>query len=604
MSDDKSAKSPDDHSPSSSSSSSQPRQPDDLFSSVRRFADEHISAALHSVFGIPSILQTPQSSNWITNESERARFDNMNRRDGAAGSSSEESRHNGKDDEGGSGGNNNNNNGNGGSGISGFGGNSGSSGQQGPAPPSDTPSSSDRNSNDETNSFRLPSSLMPPPVLLPEIIFALGVQSADLLDRGFSGHVKEMEELIQEESNRRKASDSEARKDFGPLGVEFQRLIDMETAIKNMRSQKNENNRIPTSEMIVVRGTQTNDEEPQFSVTRRSGQHTGKPSILEELFGEDMYGSRRTRPLFTSLFDEFLPDGNYNKRPEQPPAAVRGRKLPSEATMTQQSSAPVDSFGHFFKLVMGPWIQKINENSDPAYFDVRARVIDRINNEMWNDVREDSPSLEEFNRMLHEERAKMARERIQRLAERRHELERLMNERSANDPQPAWTQEPGMRRDTTAEVAPKEPRQREPETELDLHNFLASLGPKNTTSEEKFVVSQSFSTTSTTGADGITRVKKVKERRYSDGTVEREEHCEENARAHPQAILDPFARLKRDREARDRNIQQAFERQKALKEEKLEISTGSNTQLEINREDGGKNGGWGSWLWASNDKKD
>ncbi|KAF3912893.1 hypothetical protein AA313_de0206993 [Arthrobotrys entomopaga] len=588
---------------SSPSSSSQPNNDDGILSSVRRFADERISAALHSVFGIPSILQTPSNSNWIREDLDRTRFENMNRRDD---STDEPRTNNNRDDESG---NNNSRGNNSGSGISGFGGGAGSSGNNGPTPPSDVPSSN-RDSNDENNRPRLPSSLMPPAVLIPEFLLALGVHSADLLDRFFSTHVKELERLINEESEQQKAITlSKFQENLGPFQREFQRLLDLEAMITKGTGNKTETAH-PNSEMVVIKGTQTNDEPPQFTVTRHPGKpYTGQSSILRELFGEDMYGSQRTYPLFTSFFDEFLPDGNYNKRPEeQPPTTVGGWKSPFEASISQLTSTPMDPFGQFFKVMMRPWIQKINENSEVAPFDVRARVIDRINNEIWNDVREDSPSLEEFNKMMQEERAKITQERMRRLVEKRQELDKLMKERGITEPQIDKRLPRMFPNNASGILDPVE--KREPETEFDLHDFMASVTPRNNGDNGKYVVSQSFSSISTTGADGITRVKKVRERRYSDGTVEREEHNEENPNVQTQQ-LDPFAghirileEMKRRREAQNGNIRRAIEAKKDTQDKKSETHNVQPSPPETKRDGDEKNGGWGSWMWADNSKKD
>ncbi|KAK6523892.1 hypothetical protein TWF281_001858 [Arthrobotrys megalospora] len=594
MSDDKSTKSPD---TASNPSTSQPRQQEDFIASVRRFADEHISAALHSVFGIPSILQTPPSSNWMREEAERNRFENMNRREGSGGG--DESRGNGNRD----GDNGNNNGGSSGSGISGFGGGSGSSGQNPSSPsPSDTSSNKDRD-DEIIFTITLPNVPMPPQVLLPEPLFNIGLRAIDSLDRNLSGHIEQLEKLIDEEMERQKEmSAARQRKDYGIFQSDFERLLDMEARVKEARASRQRDG--ITSETVIIKGTQINDGEPKISVTRHTGQQ--RSSILKELFGEDMYGAQRKHPLFTSLFDEFLPDGRYNEREEPPPDVVGGWKAHNQSNITPIFPLQENPFGQIFKMMMAPWIQKIYESSDPNRFDVRGRVMNRVKSDIWNDTREDKPSFEELQKLMHEERKKMAQERVRALVEKRKELEKVMKEHG----------EPDGKMDELLEgVAFSSPNltertkeQREPKTELELHDFVAGLADQEKTMPAgKKLISESTSTTATTGTDGITRVKKVRERRYSDGTMEREEHSEENT-----ASFDPFmGRFRRFDSSKRRDASDSHPVIRAIEEHKKQSEAHpTKTQAppaavpESKNDEDSKNGGWGSWMWASGKKKD
>ncbi|KAK6347076.1 hypothetical protein TWF696_007156 [Orbilia brochopaga] len=584
MSDDKSNQSQPPQSPSTPDSApSEPRRPEppqDLFSTVRRIADEHISAALHSVFGIPSILHTP-SSNWIIEE-DRNQVDGVTRREGADDS--------GRDDD---------NQGSGGSGATGSSGPSGSSGQSGTSPSSG--SSSDRNRDDNSSDVSLSRLLLPPAVLLPEMLFSLGVQSADILERHFSNHVKELDRLIQEEAARQKEiSASQLQKDFGPFQQEFKRLFELEAALNKIASgSKHQDEKdMPHSQTIVIRGTQTNDEAPKFTVTKFPGIPPSMPqshssSIWKDLFGEDMYGSQRTHPLFTSLFDEFLPDGHYNKR-EQPPSPLGGWTLPGQSGAFPLS-LPSDPFGHFFKFVTGPWIRTMHESWDPAYNDATRNVLDRINSERIDNVREGTVSKEDLNRLVQEEQLKIAQEHMKRLNERRQELEKLLH---GNEKKRI----PDDIKDESAFYHPIPTEYREPETELDLHDFFASVNGKKEAAGGKVLVAQSMSTTSTTGADGITRVKKIRERRYSDGTVERREHQEESASTQPPSLFkDHFKMLEELRkQEREIRLQDGARRVFELEEGEQEAVA---VQSE-NKEDseGKKHGGWSNWMWASGKK--
>ncbi|KAF3927216.1 hypothetical protein ABW20_dc0105678 [Dactylellina cionopaga] len=553
MSDDKPAKTQD----NPSTTTSPPRQNEDLLSTVRRFADERISAALHSVFGIPSILQPPQSSNWIVEDGERNRFEGTSRREGAADeprndSSRNDDRNNSNNNENGS-----NNNSGGGSGVSGFGGGSDSSGQQGPSSsPSGT--SSNRNINEDPNGFRLPKSLMPPAVLLPELLFSLGVHSADIVERSLVGHIREMEKLIEEESERQKAiSASKLRIDLGPFHREFQKLLESDARSLNQKgifgnNDQESTEQAPTSETIVIQGKQINDDNPKFTITRHSG-HTVHPSAT-------------------------LPES-------------------------------VDSLGHLFKLMMAPWIKSINESMDPAV-NVRGRVLDRINDEMWNDIRQDSPSQAEFNRMMHEERMKMTREWMQRLAERRQELEKTLEERRQTMQKKIEERQVEKSEvDKAVETAVAElmsieherhnpAEKKQPETEFHLHDYFASLGKDKDERTKEMLVSQSLTSVSTTDIDGITRRKRVRERRYSDGTIEREEHQEENTS--PAAHFGELEERKRQYEQRNNALRRLIE---SDKQDRARTSdSAAKPPNESGPDDDRKNGGWSSWIWASGEK--
>ncbi|RVD81777.1 uncharacterized protein DFL_009626 [Arthrobotrys flagrans] len=595
MSDDKPAKSPD--STKSPSSTSQPRQQEDFIASVRRFADEHISAALHSVFGIPSILQTPPSSNWMREEAERNRFENMNRREGGNGGDEPRASSNRDGDNG-----KNNGGGGGGSGVSGFGGSSGSSGQN-PSSPSSSDTSSNKDRDDEiVLTITLPNIPMPPEVLLPEPLFNIGLRAIDSVDRNLGGHIAQLEKLIDEEMERQKEiSTAKQRKDYGIFQNDFERLLDMEARVKEARASRRKDG--ITSETVIIKGTQINGGEPKFSVTRQTGQQ--QPSILRELFGEDMYGAQRKHPLFTSLFDEFLPDGRYNEREQPPPEVVGGWKAPGQSTVAPIFPLQENPFGQIFKLMMAPWIQKIYESSDPSRFDVRDRVMDRVKNDIWNDKREYNPSFEEFQKLMHEERTKAAKERMQKLVEKRQELDKIIKEQRDRDGKSDKLPE-GVRF-PTSDTTERTKEEREPKTELELHDFFAGLADKDKPrTDGKRLVSESMSTTARTDADGITRLKKVRERRYSDGTVEREEYTEESA-----AGLGPLmGRLNRFDPPRPRNgdnhpvIRAIEEHKKQSEAHPTETKAPPTAAPENKNDEDSKNGGWGSWLWASSKKKD
>ncbi|KAF3091929.1 hypothetical protein TWF102_008612 [Orbilia oligospora] len=684
MSDDKSTKSPDS---TNNPSASQPRQQEDFIASVRRFADEHISAALHSVFGIPSILQTPQSSNWIREETERNRFENMNRREG--GNGGDEPRTS-SDRDGGDG--KNNGGGSSGSGVSGFGGGSGGSGQN-PSSPSSSDTSSNKDRDDEIIlTITLPNIPMPPEVLLPEPLFNIGLRAIDLLDRNLSGHISQLEKLIDEEMERQKElSTAKQRTDYGIFQNDFERLLDMEARVKEARASRLRDGVAP--EAVIVKGTQINGGEPKFSVTRQTGQQ--QSSILKELFGEDMYGAQRKHPLFTSFFDEFLPDGRYNEREQPPPEVVGGWKTTTQSTIAPIFPLQENPLGQIFKMMMAPWIQKIYESSDSSRFDIKGRVMNRVKNDIWNDKREDNPSFEEFQKLMHEERNKAAKERMQQLAEKRQELDKMIKENMDQEGNPPFEEfqkliheernkaalrmqqlvekqqdldkivkekreregDPSFeefqklmqeerkkvskrmqqlveKRQDLDEIikgnteregnvgkllegvrfpnsnsTEKTEEEREPKTELELHDFFAGLtGKDKPRTDNRVLISESMSTTARTEADGITRLKKVRERRYSDGTLEREEYTEENA-AGLGSLLGTIRRFdpptRRNGNSDNHPVIRAIEEHKKQSEaHPAETKVSPAVTPESKDDDDTKNGGWGSWLWASGKKKD
>ncbi|KAF3940744.1 hypothetical protein ABW19_dt0205699 [Dactylella cylindrospora] len=563
MSDDKSQENKPQQNTSTSSNgstSSQTHQDEDLFSTVRRFADEQISAALHSVFGIPSILQTPSSSNWIIEETDRNNNNPNNRLDDMS------SRREGADDESrNSSGEDNEGNGPSGPGISGFGGDSGSSGSSGSSPSSGSSNSRDRN---EDNEFRPPALWTPS---ISQLLLSLGLHSTAILERNFGHFHKEFQRLLEQESASHKAV-AEA-------------------------SESDQEKNTPTSETIIIKGSQRDDEEPKFTVTRYTGQPPS--SIWKELFGEDMYGSQRTHPLFTSFFDEFLPDGQYNR--QHPPRPVGGWSLFGEPTVFP-SMFPTDSFESLFRMMVGPTLRRLEESSDPKHNDEMRREVDR----MFQELAEGK--LRPFRIQEEVEKAQEERERefVQRLKERREEIARLMRIREAIDTRAAETGKQVVKMEEKAMVpvdVPRSEEKREPETELDLHNYFASSGQKK--GEERVVVSQSTSTTSTTDSNGVTKTKRVRERRYSDGSVEREEHNEETK---AQQRTEPLITegwggwgeygLPRGIGARTEEMRRAFaeERRRDEASHPSAVSTASQT------EENGQKGGWGSWLWASGKK--
>ncbi|KAF3926773.1 hypothetical protein ABW21_db0208621 [Orbilia brochopaga] len=574
MSDDKSNQSQTPPNPSTPGSApSEPRRPEppqDLFSTVRRLADEHISAALHSVFGIPSILQPP-SPNWIMDDNDRNHMDGMNRREGADDSNRDD------DNKGGSG-----------SSAAGTGGPSGSSGQSGN---SSAGSSSDRNRQDdkENNTTTIHIDLTkvpaPPEVFLPEMLFALGKKSAGIFEGYLNNHVQTMGRLIEEESIRqREISAAKLQEGFGPFRDEFKKLFELEASLKKTAQDLNQQCKKATdSQTIIIKGTQANNEEPKYT----------------DLFGEDMYGSQRTQPLFTSLFDEFLPDGYFSRR-QQPPSISGGRTMPAPSGIFP-SSLYTDPFGHFFKFVTGPWLRTMHESWDPAFNDATRNVLDQL---MMGDMKQASEgkvSTQDFDRAVQEEEQRIVQEHQARLNEKREELEKLLQ---TNEKKKIFDEI----RDESDSYSSQSTDNQEPKTEHDLYQFFASIGGKKEASDEKVLVAQSTSTT-----------------RYSDGTVEREEHNEETASGQPPEEMreqseervgkhfrfkfnshhETRSKILKDIRKHEREIRSRGDQTRVFEleddEEKQETAV---HQPKAREDDDGQEpgGGWSSWLWASDEK--
>ncbi|KAK6339445.1 hypothetical protein TWF718_008859 [Orbilia javanica] len=418
-----------------------------------------------------------------------------------------------------------------------------------------------------------------------------------------SGHIAQLEKLIDEEMERQKEiSTAKHRKDYGIFQNDFERLLDMEARVKEARASRQRDG--ITSESVTIKGTQINGGEPKFSVTRHTGQQ--QSSILKELFGEDMYGAQRKHPLFTSLFDEFLPDGRYNEREQPPPEVIGGWKASTQSAITPIFSSQENPLGHIFKMMMAPWIQKIYESSNPDHLDVRERVVNKVKNDIWNDRRGEHPSFEEFQKLMREERNKAVKERMKELSDKRQELDKIIKEQSDRNGKADDLTESACSLNSSKMEGLKE--KREPQTELDLHDFFAELAEKEKPrADEKRLISESMSTIARTDTDGITRTKKVRERRYSDGTVEREEHTEEST-----STLSPFiGQFRRFDPSKGNGNGDNHPVIRAIEEHKKQTSANAtktnappNSTPESKDDDDSKNGGWGSWLWTSGKKKD
>ncbi|KAK6498635.1 hypothetical protein TWF481_011215 [Arthrobotrys musiformis] len=425
-----------------------------------------------------------------------------------------------------------------------------------------------------------------------------------------SGHIAQLEKLINEEMERQKEiSIAKQRKDYGIFQNDFERLLDMEARVKEARASRQRDG--ATAETVLIRGAHIHGGHPKFPTSRQTGQQQ-QQSILKELFGEDMYGAQRKYPLFTSFFDEFLPDGRYNEREEPSPEIVGGWKASTQSTITPIFSQE-NPFGQIFKMTMAPWIQKIYESSDPSRFDVKDRVMKRVKNDIWNDKREDNPSFEEFQKLMHEERTKAAKERMQLLVEKRQELEKMMKENREKDGKGNKQSEGATSPDSNAIERAKEGR--EPKTELELHDFFAELAEKNDTKTDgKRLVSESISITSTTDANGIKRTTRVSERRYSDGTVEKVEHLEDSV-TNFRPFLGPLRSFNssKDKSGDPLNhpVLRAIEEHKKQNEARpteaktppTPTPTPTTTAPEAKDDDGRKDGGFGSWLWAPGNGK-
>ncbi|KAK6352627.1 hypothetical protein TWF730_009445 [Orbilia blumenaviensis] len=420
-----------------------------------------------------------------------------------------------------------------------------------------------------------------------------------------SGHITQLEKLIDEEMQRQKEiATARQRRDYGIFQTDFERLLDMEARVKEARASRLKDGM--TSETVIIKGTQINGGEPKFSVTRHTGQE--RPSILKELFGEDMYGAQRKHPLFTSFFDEFLPDGRYNEREQPPPEVVGGWRASTQSNIPPIFPLQENPFGQIFKMMMAPWIQKIYESTEPAQFDVKDRVMSRVNNDIWNEKREENPSFEEFQKLMHEERTRVAKERMQQLMEKRQELDKVLKEHGEPD---GKTSKAGKTPEGVESPAPNQMNgtkgEREPNTELDLHNFFAELADKDKpkTSGKK-LISESTSTSATVGSDNITRVREVRERRYSDGTVEREVHTGEGAPGDRFFAQNFIAQRRRSRDSNSHPVIRAIEEHKKQSKTDPTVTKVPPPAAPENKnnDDDGKSGGLGSWLWASGKKKD
>ncbi|KAK6514088.1 hypothetical protein TWF506_008512 [Arthrobotrys conoides] len=451
---------------------------------------------------------------------------------------------------------------------------------------------------------RIPPHLHPPTLLRTRTVMTRSFSQSlfQIYQCRQSGHIAQLEKLIEEEMERQKQiSTDKQRKDYGIFQNDFERLLDMEARVKEARASRLKDG--ITAEAVIVKGTQINGGEPKFSVTRQTSQQ--QTSILKELFGEDMYGAQRKHPLFTSFFDEFLPDGRYYKRKQPPPEVVGGWKAPTPSNMAPIFPLHENPFGQIFKMMMAPWIQKIYESSDPGRFDVKGRVMNRVKNDIWNDKREDNPSFEEFQKLMHEEREKATKERMQQLAEKRKNLDKMIKENRELEDKANKLLD-GMRFPSSNSTERTE-EEREPKTELELHDFFAGLADKDKPrTNSKKLVSESLSTTTKAGADGVTKLKKVRERRYSDGTVEREEHTEEIA-----AGLGPLSEYfrgfeppptRRSGNSDNHPVIRAIEEYK--KQSEAETKSSPAAAPESKDDDDSKKGGRGSWLWASGKKKD
>jgi len=130
----------------------------------------------------------------------------------------------------------------------------------------------------------------------------------------------------------------------------------------------------------------------------------------------------------------------------------------------------------------------------------------------------------------------------------------------------------------------------EPGKELDLHDYFSEKSQQR--SSEKVLISQSTSTSSTTDSSGITRTKRVRERRYSDGSIEREEHDDEmgpNDRHRPIIRKDEL-RNSIGLAGKKEEIMRAFQEERKKIEAAAPVAQMPTTS---------PSKGWRSWLWAS-----
>ena len=306
--------------------------------------------------------------------------------------------------------------------------------------------------------------------------------------------------------------------------------------------------------------------------------------FLADFFGEDMFGASRTHPLFTSLFDEFLPEGAFQAKPSSD-RSIGGQSV---AINDRQTGQEVD---RFFEPVLGRADDFFGRAFLKTFADtwlLGQRAFERLHRE-------------EMQR-LHGQNVSEGHDQVPLPHRAAEEIGDDNYSRHHN----RWIQ---------SHCPPHyhKTEHQQPDTELDLYEHFADKS--NADDQSKTLISTSTVVTTSTNPDGITTSKTIKEYHFADGTVQRVENTNERASATNTSAVrgpagwDDFIRAFNTPTSHRRDFHDAFERERIRGgSETPEPNYSSKPATEarvVEIEDAkeksmpGNGGGLSRFLWAS-----